>query len=971
MIQCEVCDVSFQRQEHLTRHLRIHTSEKPFACPTCGKAFSRQDVLSRHIATHDQSSGESPGPYARACRECAASRVRCSRGDPCGRCVSRELQCDYPMARKRKASSSGDAIPEEDRGDIGASVTRQYNPEQGEFADTISRPLGVTHIDVLSQDPRHPFNDMETAVLGDRPSFPSSAMGIASQAGWIPVGGTSHRPPVIDLGTLEDGGTADPYTFPPPATYQSQTIGLSSINWMSPEDQSMLDWAGQLALFTSDNTAFDSMGPQDLFGVQEQLQGNSNASTDEFCSSYGPRLPQSPTQRHPRQPDAADEHASAPTDGTKDSTPSTSTERRFYVEGAGARAPFRGRATHGPSSVTAVSALSDSVNEHIIPSAAPSSDVISANNLVSITSYENLLRGLRAEGWQPPPAVDMGGFPSISQVRLFVRLYFEYFHPTLPFLRRGTSLPERPEDWVLLLVIVTMGTRYAPGKQNLTIRGTLLDLSQTVLLRRFNGPAKDDHKLWVPGLDDLHSPLVDLPTLQAGVLHLINMLHAGTRFHMNQGLMERQRLVQACLSMDLLGPGGCAHGVDEPQDGLVRDWLVQQERIRTGLTIWLLDSVIAFQFGCPPLMKLGDATVELPCREDVWDHPTVENIIRERSQSVALLEAVEILYLEKKLPPRLSEFATQVLIYSIYRRTKEANYQLQTTLSSWTPSASIQKRSKTEIAEESWPPSRPILSKWRNIACDCLDILHWDANSIAATAAGWEHPTIMHLHLARLLILTPTQHIQTFSRAFANNSSNGSLNHAKLARSRYHVLQWALRDQYKARLAIIHAGALLWHVRRYSSNSFLEPFSIYIATLVIWTYSTTMQSVRRQTGPATRATDVRSGDDGSAHGSPQDPEPSFIHLDRPCDDEMVQTYVRFGDKMSAHMSRVGNIMEPEALRRILREGRRLMIGRDTPPRSSQTNDLGEMEGEGIPVWGIERSYADLLVRLIQRSNSGG
>jgi hypothetical protein len=341
--------------------------------------------------------------------------------------------------------------------------------------------------------------------------------------------------------------------------------------------------------------------------------------------------------------------------------------------------------------------------------------------------------------------------------------------------------------------------------------------------------------------------------------------------------------------------------------------------------------------------------------------------------SVTLLEAVEILYMEKKLPPSLSEFGTQVLIYAIYRRTKEANYQHQTTLSSWTPSAHIQKHSKTEVAEETWPPSRPILSRWRNIACDCLDILHWDANSQAATAAGWEHPTIMHLHLSRLLVLTPTQHMQTFSRAFSRTPSNGSLEGAKLARTRYHILQWALRDQYKARLAIIHAGALLWHVRRYSSNSFLEPFSIYIATLVVWTYSVTIQSVRSQTGHATRATDVHlgSGDNITTHGSPEDPEPSFIHLDRPCDDEMVQTYVRLGDKMSAHMSRVGNIMEPEAPRRILREGRRLLIGRDTPPRLSQMTELNEMREDGIPVWGIERSYAELLVRLIQTTNTSG
>ncbi len=32
----------------------------------------------------------------------------------------------------------------------------------------------------------------------------------------------------------------------------------------------------------------------------------------------------------------------------------------------------------------------------------------------------------------------------------------------------------------------------------------------------------------------------------------------------------------------------------------------------------------------------------------------------------------------------------------------------------------------------------------------------------------------------------------------------------------------------------------------------------------------------------------------AAPADDSDPEPMFIHLDRPCDDEMVQTFVRIG-----------------------------------------------------------------------------
>ncbi|KAJ5528279.1 hypothetical protein N7513_012438 [Penicillium frequentans] len=44
---CRFCKKQFKRLEHLQRHERIHTQEKPFVCH-CGSSFTRQDLLSRH-----------------------------------------------------------------------------------------------------------------------------------------------------------------------------------------------------------------------------------------------------------------------------------------------------------------------------------------------------------------------------------------------------------------------------------------------------------------------------------------------------------------------------------------------------------------------------------------------------------------------------------------------------------------------------------------------------------------------------------------------------------------------------------------------------------------------------------------------------------------------------------------------------------------------------------------------------------
>ncbi|KAI0435135.1 STE like transcription factor [Xylaria sp. FL1042] len=55
------CGRLFKRLEHLKRHVRTHTQERPYICPHCNKAFSRSDNLAQHRRTHDRGEGAETG----------------------------------------------------------------------------------------------------------------------------------------------------------------------------------------------------------------------------------------------------------------------------------------------------------------------------------------------------------------------------------------------------------------------------------------------------------------------------------------------------------------------------------------------------------------------------------------------------------------------------------------------------------------------------------------------------------------------------------------------------------------------------------------------------------------------------------------------------------------------------------------------------------------------------------------------
>jgi hypothetical protein len=301
--------------------------------------------------------------------------------------------------------------------------------------------------------------------------------------------------------------------------------------------------------------------------------------------------------------------------------------------------------------------------------------------------------------------------------------------------------------------------------------------------------------------------------------------------------------------------------------------------------------------------------------------------------------AVVKLYREKNLPSGIGEFSHVLLLHGIFHEIWEIERYESRPLRSWVPSA---RPAHTEssvpdanglsnVSSESrpWLPGIAAYANWRNSALDCMDVLHWQANSTVALLNGREHATVMHLHFSRIALLVPLAQIQILARSLSSLTMGNLPHREESIASEQGVLQWARRDEHKARLAVLHAGALYWHLRRFSTRAFYEVTAVYLATLCLWAYSSYGAVIAPESSCEVRQAETTrmEGTSRSPSATP-DPEPTFIRLDRPCDDEIVQMFVRIGrpNRMRAHIAGIGDICSLKAPSRILKEGRKILSG---------------------------------------------
>ncbi|KII84332.1 hypothetical protein PLICRDRAFT_57740 [Plicaturopsis crispa FD-325 SS-3] len=117
--KCPVCQATFTRPQHVARHMRSHTGDRPYKCQHCGDQFARSDLLSRHVnkchanekppavPTTNRRKGSASASRAttskQACDQCVQSSLPCDGCNPCAKCVQRKCRCTYVKFHRQTA----------------------------------------------------------------------------------------------------------------------------------------------------------------------------------------------------------------------------------------------------------------------------------------------------------------------------------------------------------------------------------------------------------------------------------------------------------------------------------------------------------------------------------------------------------------------------------------------------------------------------------------------------------------------------------------------------------------------------------------------------------------------------------------------------------------------------------------------------------------------------------------------------
>ncbi|KAF9324200.1 hypothetical protein BG006_000772 [Podila minutissima] len=219
---------TFGKRDHITSHLRVHVSSKPYTCEVCNKGFKRPQDLKKHEKTHqDYKDVESLEPS-----NSAPSTANNKFLQPKPDALYQPLTPPTVLDRSPSVSSSA----------LGSSLSPYSDPlSPASIPDTIDSSWNPG----LSASPSYSGSDMYSS-----PNAPDLELDMMAPFG---------RPGGVDVSGAYYGA------FPTPDTYEDLTSPMSSKRSRDGFDEILSDTLGAFAL-ESKKKRLDSTYNEDMMG---------------------------------------------------------------------------------------------------------------------------------------------------------------------------------------------------------------------------------------------------------------------------------------------------------------------------------------------------------------------------------------------------------------------------------------------------------------------------------------------------------------------------------------------------------------------------------------------------------------------------------------------------------------------------------------------------------------------------------
>ena len=368
----------------------------------------RSDTLQRHELIHQKDPGVSKLKGARACKECAGSKVRCNGTMPCERCSSKNVDCVYPSA-----ASPSQAL------DSPSSAMSDYASTPGTSENISSSALESTAFPrQLEQSLPYighaiPYPEQPITIATETWSY-GSHPGMTSQPPlFIPGSFPTYSQPLLPQTTIAPQAVLSPFEGSYSGTEASFEIPQgspfprdrhASLDQLSRRPRLVPSLRSKTVILDSDSPG----SPLTLASLREEPTPNRTDIRGSFHRSFAP------------------------------ATTYLSRRRRFNFPLSGAIIP-----TFQDNSYVSFNMLSEQTYSSIQ------------------RSFASVCTGLTA--YQPPYSSSC--FPSLKTLNALVKLYLDSFHPVLPILHHPT-LDLNGSHWILSLAVLTIGSHMSDFEQS-------------------------------------------------------------------------------------------------------------------------------------------------------------------------------------------------------------------------------------------------------------------------------------------------------------------------------------------------------------------------------------------------------------------------------------------------------------------------------------------------------------------------